>query len=82
MAHADALKMMTIEEDKELLIGRREKGRRGSLAGVDAKLAAKEKRAAERHEKAMARHQRKNESYEASNETVVLVSSTSSSDNE
>jgi len=80
VAHADALKIMTIVEDKEFLIGQK-KGRRGSMAGVDTKLAAREKRVAERHDKAVARRQRMNESYETSNETVVLVSSTSTLDN-
>jgi len=52
------------------------------IAGVDTKLAARENRAAERQDKAVARRQRINELCKAKNETVVLESSTSSSDND
>lgn len=45
VAHADALNMIKIEEDKLFLLHQREPGRRGYLGGVDRKLAAKEERA-------------------------------------
>lgn len=45
MAHQDALHMITIEEDKQFLLAQREKGRRGSMAGVDTVLARKEPQA-------------------------------------
>ncbi|KAK2716028.1 hypothetical protein QYM36_010560, partial [Artemia franciscana] len=45
IAHADALNTMSIQEDKDLLLAQREKGRRGSMVGVDETLACKEKRA-------------------------------------
>ncbi|KAG0728799.1 hypothetical protein GWK47_031715 [Chionoecetes opilio] len=35
IAHSDALTLMTIPEDEEFLLARREKGRRGSMAGLD-----------------------------------------------
>ncbi|KAG0721650.1 hypothetical protein GWK47_046059 [Chionoecetes opilio] len=38
IAHSDALTQMTIPEDKEFLLAQREKGRRGSMAGLDKKL--------------------------------------------
>ncbi|KAG0713543.1 hypothetical protein GWK47_016000 [Chionoecetes opilio] len=38
IAHSDALTLMTIPEDKEFLLAQREKGRRGSMAGLDRKL--------------------------------------------
>ncbi|KAG0716102.1 hypothetical protein GWK47_010430 [Chionoecetes opilio] len=38
IAHSDALTLMTIPEDKEFLLAQREKGRRGSMAGLDKKL--------------------------------------------
>jgi len=47
VAHADSLDMMTIGEDKDFLIAQREKGRRGLMAGLDFKNAAKEERATE-----------------------------------
>lgn len=48
IAHSNALEKMTIQEDKEFLAKQREKGRPGSMVGVDAVLAAIEKRKAER----------------------------------
>ena len=80
VAHADALNMITIDEDKELLIAQREKGRRRSMAGLDTKNGAKEKRAAERHDVVAVRRQRMEESCDANNATVVLESSISGSD--
>ncbi|KAK2708513.1 hypothetical protein QYM36_014199, partial [Artemia franciscana] len=46
IAHADALNTMSIQEDKDFLLAQREKGRRGSMVGVDETLACKEKRVA------------------------------------
>ncbi len=43
IAHADALTLIKIAEDREFLIAQREKGRRGSMGPVDTKLAKKEK---------------------------------------
>ena len=50
-----ALEMMTIPEDCEFLLAQREKGRRGSMVGMDAKLAANEKWSAEGQELKLAR---------------------------
>ena len=43
-AHQDALTMIRIEEDKLFLVKQREKGRPGSMLGVDLKLTNIEKR--------------------------------------
>ena len=43
IAHADALSMIQIDEDRQFLLLQREKGRRGSMSGVDTILDAKEK---------------------------------------
>lgn len=48
IAHADALQLMKIEEDKIFLQNQREPGRPGCLAGVDKKLAKKKKRSRQR----------------------------------
>lgn len=48
IAHADALQIIKIEEDKIFLQQQREPGRQGSLAGVDQKLSEKEERALQR----------------------------------
>lgn len=44
IAHGDAMQLIKDDEDKEFLRKQREKGRPGSMAGVDAILAAKEQR--------------------------------------
>lgn len=48
IAHADALQLMKIEEDKIFLQKQREPGRPGCLAGVDKKLSEKEERSRQR----------------------------------
>ena len=48
VAHKDALILMTISENREFLLAQREKGRRGTMAGIDGKLARKTKRKADR----------------------------------
>jgi hypothetical protein len=42
IAHQDALSLIKVEEDKEFLLARREKGRKGVMAGVDVVLVKKE----------------------------------------
>jgi len=44
VAHADALTLIPLEEDKQFLLAQREKGRRGCMGPVDAKLAKREER--------------------------------------
>ena len=44
IAHERAMEMITIQEDKDFLVAQREKGRRGSMGGLDLKLAAAEER--------------------------------------
>lgn len=51
IASADALTTMTNEEDREFLEKQRQKGRPGSMLGIDMKLAAKEHRTELRKEK-------------------------------
>lgn len=51
IAAADALLTMRNEEDKEFLRKQRQKGRPGSMLGIDAKLSGKEKRSKSRMEK-------------------------------
>lgn len=45
---ADALETMKIQEDKDFLLLQREKGRPGSMCGIDVKLARKQERKAKR----------------------------------
>lgn len=74
--------MITIPEDREFLLAQREKGRRGSMVGVDAKLAAKEKRSAERQEQMLARKRRMEDLKRSGKEIAELISSSSSTDTE
>ena len=58
IAHQNALDMIKIHEDKEFLLLQRNKGRKGSMSTVDAKLAGKEARSAERLLKEAERRER------------------------
>lgn len=58
IAAVDALTTMKNEEDKEFLKSQRQKGRPGSMLGVDMVLSGKEERSKSRKEKEEARKQR------------------------
>ena len=47
IAHSDAMGLMKIEEDKKFLLLQQQKGRPGSMLGVDQKLKQKEKKRTE-----------------------------------
>jgi hypothetical protein len=51
IAHANALQLITIDEDINFLLAQREKGRRGYMAGIDKELADQEERKKEKEEK-------------------------------
>lgn len=65
IAASDAFEQMKIQEDKDFLIEQRKKGRPGSMAGVDDKLAQREKRTAIRLEK---QHERTHKYLQSVNE--------------
>ncbi|GBN60140.1 hypothetical protein AVEN_271545-1 [Araneus ventricosus] len=44
IAHANALEIIKIEEDRKFLLSQREPGRRGCLMGIDMKLEKREER--------------------------------------
>lgn len=48
IAHADALNLISIEEDRAFLVAQRQKGRLGSLLGIDKNTCMKEKNSKER----------------------------------
>ncbi|KAF2902851.1 hypothetical protein ILUMI_03334, partial [Ignelater luminosus] len=58
IAHANALSLISIDEDKEFLIAQRKPNREGSMIGIDLKLTAAEKRKAERKKKKKQKKQR------------------------
>ena len=82
IAHANALDVMTIDEDKEFLLAQREKGRKGSMAGVDKKLAVKEKKSQEIKEKYLKRKAEVERKHNLTDETIELASSSCTSTEE
>jgi hypothetical protein len=48
VAHRDAMSIIQIEEDKQFLTAQREKGRRGTIGGVDRTLTLREERVMKR----------------------------------
>ncbi|XP_053977478.1 uncharacterized protein LOC128875689 [Hylaeus volcanicus] len=78
IAHANALEMIKIEEDKLFLLKQREKGRVGLMGASDRALAEKEKRKTLREERTKTLQEQGQQSLVQ--ETVQLQSSSSSSD--
>lgn len=72
IAHSNALTLMTIPEDKEFLLAQREKGRRGTMAGLDNKI----KKSVRRRERSLSRRRQHTPKKE---EMVELESSSSAS---
>lgn len=58
IAHANALNMISIEEDKQFLINQRKKGRPGSMYGIDLEEFQRETRIARRREADLIRKER------------------------
>jgi hypothetical protein len=62
VAHADALTLIKIKEDKDFLISQRKPGRPGSLLAIDKSGMAKEKRKTLRIEKEISKRKKFEES--------------------
>lgn len=60
IAHANALNIISIEEDKQFLNNQRMKGRPGFMYGIDYQLSAKETRVSERKLREEKRKERSN----------------------
>ncbi|KAK2717035.1 hypothetical protein QYM36_007247 [Artemia franciscana] len=75
IAHADALNTMSIQEDKDFLLAQREKGRRGSMVGVDETLPCKEKRVSEREQQTLKRRQQTENIQQIEASTAELTTS-------
>ncbi|KAK2727011.1 hypothetical protein QYM36_007756 [Artemia franciscana] len=75
IAHADALNTMSIQEDKDFLLAQREKGRRGSMVGVDETPACKEKRVSEREQQTLKRRQQTENIQQIEASTAELTTS-------
>ena len=83
IAHADALNIIKIPEDREFLLAQREDGRRGSMTGVDKNLSRKELIADEKKNILKERLAKIKSSQEKETKgTVLESSSTTDSSNE
>ena len=78
VAHANALNMMTIEENKQFLMAQREKRRQGCMGGIDANLVKKEKKKQVDLLKHGEQQQKADEEAETSNIQIILEDSCSS----
>lgn len=80
VAHADALNMIKIQEDKDFLIAQREPKRRGGMGSIDKSLHNKEVRSLKRKLENLKREEKVKQAQALpSTSTVELASSTSSS---
>jgi len=79
VAHADAMSLIKIEEDRKFLEAQREKGRRGCMGGIDSKLAKQEDRRLQRELLAEQRRQ-KEEQRKRNSSAVETVSDCDSSE--
>lgn len=77
IAHASALEMIAIPEDKEFLVAQREKGRRGKMGSIDMALAKKQAEMQKRQE-AFERRKTKEEADKRSREERIILTSSSS----
>ncbi|KAK2713790.1 hypothetical protein QYM36_009614 [Artemia franciscana] len=66
---------MSIQEEKDFLLAQREKGRRGSMVGVDETLACKEKRVSEREQQTLKRRQQTENIQQIEASTAELTTS-------
>ena len=82
IAHANALELMTNEEDIQFLIAQREPGRRGSMASVDVNLKNKEERKRKRKEEVANRQRKASEYAQGLKAQVAFESSSSDSTSE
>lgn len=74
IAHADALTIIRIQEDRDFLLAQREPGRRGYMGPVDKELAEKEERKKQRLE---AENRRRDQAEACSTSTSVILESSS-----
>lgn len=80
VAHANAMSLISIQEDKDFLKAQREPGRRGSMGAMDTKLAATEARSQQREQELKRRRQKHTAEAEASTSQVILEGSSSSTE--
>ena len=79
IAHADALTLITIPEDKEFLLSQRQKGRPGSIGAIDMVQVRRNQRTEDRFNADEMRRKRARQEMEASTSQATLASDSSSS---
>ena len=82
IAHADAMNLIKIDEDKEFLASQREKGRPGKIGSLDYKTARTSEKIMKRKDEEKKRKQKALLEMAATSETANLQSSSSSSSTE
>ena len=80
VAHANAMSLISIKEDKDFLKAQREPSRRGSMGAKDTKLAATEARSQQREQELKRRRQKHLAEAEASTSQVIIEESSSSTE--
>lgn len=79
VAHANAMNLIKLQEDKEFLKAQREKGRRGSIK-IDKKLLITKKKRIAKDLKIISRKKKESERCEIQKHTVLCISNSSSSE--
>ena len=77
IAHADALTLITVQEDRDFLLCQRQNGRPGSIGCLDKVQLLRDQRAQKRTEADAKRRKRAQEEIEASTSQVILESDSS-----
>ena len=78
-AHAEALTTMTIDNDKQFLLLQRQKGRPGTMSGVENVLFGKEQRSKHRKQQTLSRQLRIEEEQSSHSASVIELESSASS---
>lgn len=81
-AHADALTMITIPEDREFLLSQRQKGRPGSIGALDQVETCRRQRTQSRKAAELMRQERAREQMKTAQQQAVLSSDESAADDE
>ena len=77
IAHADAMNMISMQEDREFLLAQREAGRRGKMGSVDKAMAKRERDVHSRDENFKRRKEREEQDRVAREEKAILQNSES-----
>ena len=78
IAHANAMNMISIQEDREFLLAQREVGRRGKMGSVDKVLTKRERDAYKKEEDFKRRREKEEQNRLAREEKVILQTSSES----